>query len=452
MQNIWMNKENKCIISNSKNLLLFWFYILGVTMQQTITEKIFSNHVGREVKADDIIECEIDMVIGNDITTPLSIEAFKNAGATKLAKPDNFFLVLDHFIPAKDIQSANQAKKSRIFAKEQNLKYFFDERDMGIEHALLPEKGLVLPGDVIIGADSHTCTHGALGAFATGMGSTDLAYAMMSGKNWFKVPKSIKVEFIGKPAEHIYGKDLILEVIRQIGVDGALYNALEFCGEGIKYLSMDDRFSICNMAIEAGAKSGIIAYDEITEEFLNTRKSLRSTPKIYHSDENASYKQKITIDISKLEPIVAYPYLPSNGKSVSIAKKDDLKIDQAFIGSCTNGRISDLRIAAKILKNKKIHKDVRLIVTPGTQQIVKQAQKEGLIDILLEAGALISNPTCGACLGGYMGILGDNERCISTTNRNFVGRMGAKSSEVYLANSAVVAQSAIDGKISDPRL
>ncbi|MDE6885619.1 MAG: 3-isopropylmalate dehydratase large subunit [Helicobacteraceae bacterium] len=420
-------------------------------MQQTITEKIFSNHINREVKAGEIIECDIDMVIGNDITTPLSIEAFKKAGAKKLAKPNNFFLVLDHFIPAKDIQSANQARKNRDFAKEQNLKYFFDERDMGIEHALLPEKGLVMPGDVIIGADSHTCTHGALGAFSTGMGSTDLAYAMMTGKNWFKVPQSIKVEFVGKPANHIYGKDLILELIRMIGVDGALYSALEFCGEGIKYMSMDDRFSICNMAIEAGAKSGIIAYDEITKEFLDSRESLRSTPKIYHSDENATYKQKITINISKLEPVVAYPYLPSNGKPISKAVNDDLKIDQAFIGSCTNGRISDLRIAAEILKNKKIHKDVRLIITPGTQKIARQAEKEGLIEILLEAGALISNPTCGACLGGYMGILGDNERCISTTNRNFVGRMGSKHSEVYLANSAVVAKSAIEGKIADPR-
>lgn len=418
---------------------------------QTITEKIFSSHANREVYADEIIECDIDMVIGNDITTPLSIEAFKKAGATKLAKPDNFFLVLDHFIPAKDIASANQARKNRDFAKEQNLKYFFDERDMGIEHALLPEKGLVMPGDVIIGADSHTCTHGALGAFATGMGSTDLAYAMITGKNWFKIPQSIRVEFIGKSAPCIYGKDLILELIRQIGVDGALYNALEFCGEGLKHISMDDRFSICNMAIEAGAKSGIIAYDEITKAFLDSKKELRSTPKIYHSDENASYKQKITIDISKLEPLVAYPFLPSNGKPISKAISDNIKIDQAFIGSCTNGRISDLRIAAEILKGKKIHKDVRLIVTPGTQQIAREAQKEGLIDILLDSGALISNPTCGACLGGYMGILGENERCISTTNRNFIGRMGAKSSEVYLANSAVVAKSALSGYIADPR-
>lgn len=419
---------------------------------QTITEKIFSAHANRSVFADEIIECDIDMVIGNDITTPLSIEAFKKAGAKKLAKPDNFFLVLDHFIPAKDIASANQARKNRDFAKEQNLKYFFDERDMGIEHALLPEKGLVMPGDVIIGADSHTCTHGALGAFATGMGSTDLAFAMMTGKNWFKIPQSIKVEFVGKPAPCVYGKDLILEVIRQLGVDGALYNALEFTGEGLKYIAMDDRFSICNMAIEAGAKSGIIAYDEITEAFLDSRDSLRGEPVIHKSDEKAYYAQKITIDISKLEPLVAYPFLPSNGKPISQAISDKIKIDQAFIGSCTNGRISDLRIAAEILKGKKIHRDVRLIITPGTQQIARQAEKEGLIDILLKSGALISNPTCGACLGGYMGILGDNEKCISTTNRNFIGRMGAKSSEVYLANSAVVAKSALLGHIADPRI
>lgn len=420
-------------------------------MQQTITEKIFSEHVGREVKAGELIECPIDMVIGNDITTPISIKAFKESGAKTLAKPDGFCIVLDHFIPAKDIASANQAKISRDFAKEHRLKHFFDEKDMGIEHALLPEKGIVVSGDVIIGADSHTCTHGALGAFSTGMGSTDIAYAMITGKNWFKVPESILVEFIGKPASHIYGKDLILEVIRQIGVDGALYKALEFCGESIAYLGMDDRFSLCNMAVEAGAKNGIIAPDQITRDFLNTRESLRTSPKEHYSDQDAQYTQKLTIDVSKLDPVIAYPFLPSNGKSVNQAVKDDIKIDQAFIGSCTNGRLSDLRIASEILKGKKVHDDVRLIITPGTQRIYKEAHKLGYIDILLEAGALISNPTCGACLGGYMGILGDNERCISTTNRNFVGRMGARSSQVYLANSSVVAISALKGKIADPR-
>ncbi|MBQ8608993.1 MAG: 3-isopropylmalate dehydratase large subunit [Campylobacter sp.] len=419
-------------------------------MKQTITEKIFSEHVGKKVSAGQIVESNIDMVIGNDITTPISIKAFKESGAKKLANPNGFAIVMDHYIPAKDIMSANQAKISRDFAYEHDLPNFFDEKDMGIEHALMPEKGLVAPGDVIIGADSHTCTHGAIGAFSTGMGSTDLAYAMITGKNWFKVPPTIKVEFIGKPADHIYGKDLILEVIRMIGVDGALYKALEFTGDAMAYLDMDSRFSLCNMAIEAGGKSGIIAVDDITKEFLS-KVNLRSEPKLHYSDEGANYDQIITIDVSKLEPVIAYPYLPSNGKSVSQAVKDDIKIDQAFIGSCTNGRLSDLRIAAQILKGKRVAKHTRLIITPATQKIALQAQKEGLMDIFVEAGAVVSNPTCGACLGGYMGILGAGERCISTTNRNFVGRMGDRTSEVYLANSAVAAASAIAGKIVDPR-
>ncbi len=419
-------------------------------MGQTITEKIFSEHVGREVKAGEIIRCNIDMVIGNDITTPISIRAFEQSGAEKLARPDNFSIVLDHFIPAKDIASANQAKISREFAYKHDLKHFFDEKDMGIEHALLPEKGLVISGDVIIGADSHTCTHGALGAFATGMGSTDIAFAMITGGNWFKVPESIKVIFSGKPNKHVYGKDLILEVIRQIGVDGALYQTLEFTGDTIEHLNMDDRFSLCNMAIEAGAKSGIIAVDDITKEFLKD-KNLRDEPKYHYSDADAKYIKTIEIDVSKLEPVVAYPHLPSNGKPISQAVADDLIVDQVFIGSCTNGRLGDLKMAAEILKGKKVHRKTRLIVTPATQKIFKQAQKDGYIDILIDAGAVVSNPTCGACLGGYMGILGDNERCISTTNRNFVGRMGARSSKIYLANSAVAAASAIAGKIADPR-
>lgn len=419
-------------------------------MKQTITEKIFSDHVGYEVKAGQIIDSKIDMVIGNDITTPISIKAFKKSGAKSLANPDGFAIVMDHYIPAKDILSANQAKISRDFAYEHNLKNYFDEKDMGIEHALLPEKGLVIPGDVIIGADSHTCTHGALGAFATGMGSTDLAYAMITGKNWFKVPETIKIVFKSKPAQHVYGKDLILEVIRQIGVDGALYKALEFTGESIQYLDMDSRFSLCNMAIEAGGKSGIIAVDEITKDFLKD-KNLRDEPKYFYSDDGANYTKVIEIDTSKLDPVIAYPFLPSNGKSVREAVKDNIAVDQAFIGSCTNGRLSDLRIAASILKGKKVARKTRLIITPATQKIALQAQKEGLIDIFIEAGAVVSNPTCGACLGGYMGILGAGERCISTTNRNFVGRMGDRSSEVYLANSAVAAASAIAGKIADPR-
>ena len=419
-------------------------------MGQTITEKIFSDHAGRDVKAGEIVRVPIDMVIGNDITTPISIRAFEESGAKRLANPDGFSIVMDHFIPAKDIASANQAKISREFAYKHDLKHFFDEKDMGIEHALLPEKGLVVPGDVIIGADSHTCTHGALGAFATGMGSTDLAFAMITGGNWFKVPESIKVVFTGRPGAHVYGKDLILELIRRIGVDGALYKALEFVGDTIEYLGMDDRFSLCNMAIEAGAKSGIIAVDEVTEAFL-ADKPLAREPKVHYSDPDAKYVRMIEIDVGALEPVVAYPHLPSNGKPLSRAVADDLRVDQVFIGSCTNGRLSDIRIAAEIVKGKKVARHTRMIVTPATQKILKAAEKAGYIDTLIDAGAVVSNPTCGACLGGYMGILGDNERCISTTNRNFVGRMGARSSEIYLANSAVAAASAIAGKIADPR-
>ena len=424
-------------------------------MGQTITEKIFSEHANCEVKAGEIVRVDIDMIIGNDITTPISIRAFEESGAKNLANPDGFALVMDHYIPAKDIASANQAKISRDFAYKHDLKYFFDEKDMGIEHALLPEKGLVLPGDVIIGADSHTCTHGALGAFSTGMGSTDLAFGMITGGNWFKVPQTIKVELTGKPAKHIYGKDIILELIRQIGVDGALYKAIEFTGDGVQHLNMADRFSISNMVIEAGAKNGIFAVDEVTTTYLEERASLnnglRAEPKIHFSDNDAEYCQTITIDIASLSPVIAYPFLPSNGKSVEQAVEDDLKIDQVMIGSCTNGRIEDLRIASEIMKGNKVAKHTRMIVTPATQKILLQAQKEGLIEILIEAGAVVSNPTCGACLGGYMGILGDGERCVATTNRNFVGRMGARTSEIYLANSAVAAASAIAGKIVDPR-
>ena len=420
-------------------------------MGQTITEKIFSEHVGKKVFAGEIVRSKIDMVIGNDITTPISIKAFEDGGFEKLANPDGFAIVLDHFIPAKDIASANQAKISRDFAYKHNLKNFFDEKDMGIEHALLPEKGLVIPGDVIIGADSHTCTHGALGAFSTGMGSTDISFGMITGGNWFKVPESIKVVFKGKPSKYVTGKDLILEIIRILGVDGALYKALEFTGDTIKYLSMDDRFSLCNMAIEAGAKNGIVAYDEITKEFLDTRESLRAEPKIHYSDEDAIYCQEIVIDVEKLEPVIAYPFLPSNGHSVSQAVSDNIRVDQVFIGSCTNGRLSDFKVAAEILKGKKVARHVRLILTPGTQKILRDATKLGYIDTLVDAGAVVSNPTCGACLGGYMGILGDGEVCISTTNRNFVGRMGSRSSKIYLANSAVAAASAISGYITDPR-
>jgi 3-isopropylmalate/(R)-2-methylmalate dehydratase large subunit len=424
-------------------------------MAQTMTEKIFSEHAGREVHAGEIVRVDIDMIIGNDITTPISIRAFEESGAEKLARPDNFCIVMDHYIPAKDIASANQAKISRDFAYKHDMKYFFDEKDMGIEHALLPEKGLVVPGDVIIGADSHTCTHGALGAFSTGMGSTDLAFGMITGGNWFKVPETIKVELTGKPGPHIYGKDIILELIRMIGVDGALYKAIEFTGEAVQYLGMADRFSISNMVIEAGAKNGIFAVDAVTEKYLEERaeenNGLRAEPKIHHSDEDAEYCQTLTIDTAALSPVVAYPFLPENGKPIETAVADDLKIDQVMIGSCTNGRIEDLRVAAEIVKGKRVARHTRMIVTPGTQKILLQAQEEGLMQTLIEAGAVVSNPTCGACLGGYMGILGDGERCVATTNRNFVGRMGARTSEIYLANSAVAAASAIAGKIVDPR-
>jgi len=418
-------------------------------MSQTITEKIFSEHIGSKVYAGEIVRSPIDMVIGNDITTPISIKAFEQSGATSLANPDGFALVLDHFIPAKDIASANQARISRDFAAKHKLKNYFDEKDMGIEHALLPEKGLVIPGDIIIGADSHTCTHGALGAFSTGMGSTDLAFAMITGGNWFKVPSSIKVVFTGKPSEFVTGKDLILEIIRILGVDGALYQALEFTGDTIQYLTMDDRFSLCNMAIEAGAKSGIVAVDDITREFL-ADKNLRAAPKEHFSDEDAVYTQTIEIDVAALEPVIAYPFLPDNGHSITTAVNDNIKVDQVFIGSCTNGRLSDLKIASEILKGKRIADHTRMIVTPGTQMILREANKLGYIDILVDAGAVVSNPTCGACLGGYMGILGDNEVCISTTNRNFVGRMGSRTSKIYLSNSAVAAASAISGYITDP--
>ena len=424
-------------------------------MGQTITEKIFSEHAGRDVYAGEIVRVPIDMTIGNDITTPISIKAFEESGAEKLANPDGFAIVMDHYIPAKDIASANQAKISREFAYKHDLKYFFDEKDMGIEHALLPEKGLVIPGDVIIGADSHTCTHGALGAFSTGMGSTDISFSIITGGNWFKVPESIKVNLVGKPGKHIYGKDIILELIRILGVDGALYKAIEFTGEGVQYLDMSDRFSMCNMAIEAGAKSGIFAIDEVSQKYLDERAEanggLRAEPKLHYSDPDANYVQEITIDMASLSPVIAYPFLPSNGKPVEQAVADDLKIDQVMIGSCTNGRLEDLRVAAEIVKGKRVARHTRMIVTPATQKILMQAQHEGIIDTLIEAGAVVSNPTCGACLGGYMGILGDGERCVATTNRNFVGRMGARTSEIYLANSAVAAASAIAGKIVDPR-
>ena len=372
-------------------------------MAQTMTEKIFSEHAGREVHAGEIVRVDIDMIIGNDITTPISIRAFEESGAEKLAKPDNFSIVMDHYIPAKDIASANQAKISREFAYKHDLKYFFDEKDMGIEHALLPEKGLVLPGDVIIGADSHTCTHGALGAFSTGMGSTDLAFAMITGGNWFKVPETIKVVLTGTPGEHIYGKDIILELIRQIGVDGALYKAIEFTGDAIKHLGMADRFSIANMVIEAGAKNGIFAVDNITEAYLIERKEanggLRAEPKIHTSDADATYCQTITIDTAALSPVIAYPFLPSNGKPVEQAVADDLKIDQVMIGSCTNSSYADLRRVAEILAGKKVHPDTVLGIAPGSRQVVGMLANEGKLADLIGAGARLLENACGFCIG-----------------------------------------------------
>ena len=417
-------------------------------MGQTITEKIFSDHVGRPVFAGEIIKSKIDMVIGNDITTPISIRAFEQSGATKLANPDGFSIVMDHYIPAKDIASANQAKISREFAYKHDLKHYFDEKDMGIEHALLPEKGLVVPGDVIIGADSHTCTYGALGAFSTGVGSTDMAAGMISGKAWFKVPAAIKFNLVGKPQGFVSGKDVILHIIGMIGVDGALYKSMEFTGEGVQYLNIDDRLCIANMAIEAGAKNGIFPVDDVTREYCNGR--YQGTPVEYTADEDAVYDEEYTIDLSEIRPTVAFPHLPENTRTVDEIGETEVKIDQCVIGSCTNGRITDLRAAAEVFKGRKIAKNVRCIIFPGTQAIWLQAMHEGLFDIFIEAGAVVSTPTCGPCLGGHMGILAAGEKAISTTNRNFVGRMGHVDSEVYLASPAVAAASAVKGYITDP--
>jgi len=416
-------------------------------MGQTITEKIFSEHVGHPVYAGEIVRSPIDMVIGNDITTPISIKAFEDSGATALANPDGFSIVLDHFIPAKDIASANQARISRDFAKKHEMKNFFDEKDMGIEHALLPEKGLVVPGDVIIGADSHTCTYGAVGAFATGVGGTDLGASMATGDTWFKVPSTIKVELTGAMPEWVSGKDVILTLIGLIGVDGARYQALEFTGPGVANLSMADRFTISNMAVEAGGKNGIFPVDEKTVEYLRARTTKPYT--IYSSDPDAVYAREIKIDLASLRPVVALPHLPENVKPVS--ELTEIIIDQVVIGSCTNGRIDDLEQAAKIIAGRKIHPAVRAIIIPGTQEVYMEAMKRGYIAQFIEAGAVVSTPTCGPCLGGYMGILAAGERCVSTTNRNFRGRMGHVDSEVYLASPAVAAASAILGRIAEPK-
>jgi len=417
-----------------------------ISMGKTIVEKILGAHLEKDVCAGELIEVKVDVALGNDITAPLAIVEFEKLGIRSLADPDKVVLVLDHFVPNKDIRSAEQCKSVRAFAKKYGVKNFFDVGQMGIEHALLPEQGLVLPGDVIIGADSHTCTYGAVGAFATGVGSTDLAAVFATGKIWLKVPETIKFVYYGELKPWVSGKDLILHTIGNIGVEGANYMAMEFSGEVISKLPMAGRFTMCNMAIEAGGKAGVVEPDEITLEYVTPR--AKREFKSYRSDPNAKYKEIKEYDCSKIEPQVAFPHLPSNTKSISEVGK--IEIDQAVIGSCTNGRIEDLRIAAQVLKGKKIHKEVRLIVIPATQQIYLQALKEGLIEIFIEAGGVVSTPTCGPCLGGYMGILAHGERCIATTNRNFVGRMGHKESEIYLANPAITASSAILGRIASP--
>lgn len=416
-------------------------------MGMTMTQKILAAHAGlQEIKAGQFIEIKLDLVLGNDITAPVAIKEFEKMGAKEVYDKNKVVIVLDHFVPNKDIKSAEQCKVSREFSKAQNITNFFDVGQMGIEHALLPEKGLIVAGETCIGADSHTCTYGALGAFSTGIGSTDMAAGMATGEAWIKVPSAIKFNLTGKPGKYVSGKDVILYIIGKIGVDGALYKSMEFTGEGIKHLSMDDRFTIANMAIEAGGKNGIFPVDEKTIEYMNEHS--KKDYAIYEADEDAVYDEIINIDLSTLKPTVAFPHLPENTKSID--EVGDIKIHQAVIGSCTNGRIEDMRIAAEILKGRKVHPDVRTIIIPATQAIYKQCITEGLAEIFIDAGAIISTPTCGPCLGGYMGILADGERAISTTNRNFVGRMGHTGSEVYLASPAVAAASAIKGIITNP--
>lgn len=413
----------------------------------TITEKIFAAHCGKDfVQAGELISAKVDITLANDITGPIAISEFRKIGVENVFDPSRVVFVPDHFVPNKDIKSAQQAKIVRDFSREQNLVNYFEVGRMGIEHALLPDKGIVTAGDLVIGADSHTCTYGALGAFSTGVGSTDLGCTMASGETWFRVPSTIKVEFFGTLNKWVSAKDLILHLIGDIGVDGALYKTLEIGGEVIENMQMDGRFTICNMAIEAGAKNGIIAPDEITKKYLLNR-SIRE-PKFYTSDENATYEKVLRYDVSKIEPTVAKPHLPEN--TCPISEIGNIKIDQAVIGSCTNGRLSDLEVAAKILDGRKVHPDVRLIVFPGTQEIYLDALKLGYIEAIIKAGGAVSTPTCGPCLGGHCGILAKGERAISTTNRNFVGRMGHPESEVYLSSPAVAAASAILGKISSP--
>ena len=413
-----------------------------------MTQKILAAAAGLDsVEAGQLIEADLDLVLGNDITSPVAIHEMDKFKEEKVFDKDKIALVMDHFIPNKDIKSAEHCKCVREFACKHEITNYFDVGEMGIEHALLPEKGLTVAGDVIIGADSHTCTYGALGAFSTGVGSTDMAAGMATGKAWFKVPSAIRFNLTGKPSKWVSGKDVILHIIGMIGVDGALYKSMEFVGDGVANLSMDDRFTIANMAIEAGGKNGIFPVDDKTVAYM--KEHSRRSFKVCEADPDAVYDEEYTIDLSALKPTVAFPHLPENTHTIDEIG-EDIVIDQAVIGSCTNGRIDDLRTAAEILKGRKVKKGIHYIVIPATQAVYLQAMEEGLLKIFIEAGAVVSTPTCGPCLGGYMGILADNERCISTTNRNFVGRMGHVGSEVYLASPAVAAASAVTGKISSP--
>lgn len=417
-------------------------------MGMTMTQKILAAHAGLDnVKAGQLINAKLDIVLGNDITTPVAINEFEKAGFDSVYDKGRINIVLDHFTPNKDIKAAEQSKQCREFACKYDIDNFYDVGEMGVEHALLPEKGIVTAGDCIIGADSHTCTYGAVGAFSTGVGSTDMAAGMATGKCWFKVPSAIKIVLTGKLAKGVSGKDVILDIIGRIGVDGALYQSMEFVGDGVKSLSMDDRLTICNMAIEAGAKNGIFPVDDITKEYLDGRTKREYS--IYEADEDAEYSSVININLDGLVPTVSYPHLPENTHPVTEAS--DIKIDQVVIGSCTNGRISDMEAAYEILRGKKVKKGIRVIIIPATQDIYKECIRRGYLEAFVDAGCIVSTPTCGPCLGGYMGILAAGERCVSTTNRNFVGRMGHVSSEIYLASPAVAAASALTGYISDPR-
>ena len=417
-------------------------------MPMTMTQKILAAHAGLEsVVAGQLIEADLDLVLGNDITSPVAIKEMEKMDLNSVFDKDKIALVPDHFAPNKDIKSAEHCKCVREFAIKNNITNYFEVGRMGIEHALLPEQGLTVAGDVIIGADSHTCTYGALGAFSTGVGSTDMAAGMATGKAWFKVPSAIKFNIVGKPSKYVSGKDLILHIIGMIGVDGALYKSMEFVGEGIKNLTMDDRFTVANMAIEAGAKNGIFPVDDLAIAYM--KEHSKRDFKIYEADADAEYDEEYTIDLSTLRPTIAFPHLPENTKTIDEIK-EQIKIDQVVIGSCTNGRIDDLRTAAEIIKGRQVADKMRLIVLPATQSIYLQAMEGGLIRTFIEAGGVVSTPTCGPCLGGYMGVLAKGERCVSTTNRNFVGRMGDVTSEIYLASPAVAAESAIKGYIASP--